>query len=290
MLELNKTHLGDNTELIKELPNNCVDLTVTSPPYDDLRTYTGKVDKATRYPGGYSFPFEALAQELYRVTKPGGVVVWVIGDGTTKEGSETGTSFRQALYFMKCGFLLYDTMIYQKAGPAHPDKVRYQQVFEYMFVFSKGRPKTINLIADRKNNWAGHTNFGRNSNRNPDGSMSVAKKPVLIKEFGIRFNVWVINAGYGYSTKDTISHEHPATYPEEIPDVHIKTWTEPGDLVLDPFMGSGTTAKMALLNSRKYLGFEMVPEYVTIIEKRLKDLQGETKDGVPRVGLTGFME
>lgn len=267
-MELNRIIQGDNIALCKTLPADFIDLTVTSPPYDHLREYSKSISTSDDF-DGYSFPFEPLARELYRITKPGGVVVWVVGDGTTKEGSETGTSFRQALYFKECGFLLYDTMIYQKSGPPHPDMVRYQQVFEYMFVLSKGRPKTVNLLQDRKNTWGGKFNFGKVTTRMPNGTMKqTSADKVKIREYGYRFNVWVLQPGYGFGG-DKIAHEHPAVFPEAIPDGHIKTWTNEGDLVLDPFMGSGTTGKMAKLNKRNYLGFEMVEEYVRLGEKRI---------------------
>ncbi len=136
-----KLILGDCKEKMKELSDKSVDLTVTSPPYDDLREY-----------GGHSWGFEGIAKELFRVTKDGGVVVWVVGDQTI-DGSETCTSDRQKLYFKDvCGFNVHDTMIYVKNGFPFPEATRYQPIFEYMFVLSKGRPLTFNPIT-RKNNW-----------------------------------------------------------------------------------------------------------------------------------------
>ena len=136
-MEINKIYCADNVIFMKEnIPSNFIDLTVTSPPYDNLRAYNG-----------YSWDFESVAQELYRITKDGGVVVWVVGDATIK-GSETGTSFKQALYFKEIGFKLHDTMIYQSDKPPLTHN-RYEQKFEYMFVFSKGRPKTFNPIMEK---------------------------------------------------------------------------------------------------------------------------------------------
>ena len=140
---MNKIICGNCVEIMKEWENNIIDLTITSPPYDNLRDYKG-----------YVFDFENIAKQLYRVTKSGGVVVWIVGDATIK-GSETGTSFRQALYFKEIGFNLHDTMIYSKAGFQYPATNRYHQTFEYMFIFSKGKPKTFNPIKDRKNKWDG---------------------------------------------------------------------------------------------------------------------------------------
>lgn len=180
MLELNKIYNMDCIEGMKMLPDECIDLTVTSPPYDNLRTYNG-----------FEWDFEATAKELFRVTKQGGVVVWIVGDSTIK-GSETGTSFKQALFFKECGFNLHDTMIWQKISPFQ-HKNRYISCFEYMFIFSKGKPKTANLIRDRKNKWAGTQVHG--TERQKDGntkSLSVVQRNKVIKEYGARYNVWNI--------------------------------------------------------------------------------------------------
>ena len=246
-------HLGDCLEVMKSLPDAGIDLTVTSPPYDNLRTYNG-----------YSFDFEGIAKELYRITKDGGVVVWVVGDATIN-GSETGTSFKQALYFKEIGFNLHDTMIYEKDGIAFPDKNRYQQSFEYMFVLSKGKPKCLNLIADRKN-----VSFGRKVTgtvRNADGStQKMACFGQDIKEFGIRWNVWKFA-----STKGNVKTGHPAMFPELLAHDHIVSWSNEGDTVLDCFLGSGTTGKVAKQLNRQFIGIEISPEYLEIAKKRIYD-------------------
>ena len=244
---------------LRQLEDGCIDLTITSPPYDNLRTYKG-----------FSFDFESIAKELYRVMKQGGVIVWVVGDQTIN-GSESGTSFKQALYFKEIGFNLHDTMIYLKDQSSFPDTNRYYQVFEYMFVFSKGVPKTVNLIEDRKNIWGGETSYGKASYRQKDGSLKVKDK-IKVKEYGIRYNVWQISNGKGRTTKDEIAYEHPAIFPEELANDHIITWSNKGDVVMDIFMGSGTTAKMAIVNDRKWIGFEISKEYCDIIEKRINGL------------------
>jgi len=246
---------GDNVEIMQGMPDGSVDLTVTSPPYDNLRAYNG-----------YSFDFEAVAKELYRVTKDGGVVVWVVGDKTIK-GSESLTSFRQALYFNEIGFNVHDTMLYVKDSTSFPDPTRYNQIFEYMFVFSKGRPKTINLIADRKNKHTGHHIRGRG--RQQDGELSGVRKGNQVKEFGVRNNAWTINTGYMKTTKDPEAYKHPAIFPEKLANDHILSWSNEGDLVLDPFGGSGTTAKMALLNDRNYLHIDISDEYNDIARERV---------------------
>ena len=251
-MEINTIYNENCLDTMARIEDNSIDLTITSPPYDNLRNYNG-----------YSFDFESIAQELYRVTKKGGVVVWVVGDATIK-GSETGTSFKQALYFKECGFNIHDTMIYEKDAIAFPDKNRYQSSFEYMFVFSKSAPKVKNIIHDRKN-----ISFGRKvsgTNRMANGE---TKKAACygndIKEFGARWNIWRIKTNKGNNKTG-----HPATFPEQLANDHIISWSNEGDIVYDPFMGSGTTAKMAIANSRQYIGSELSAEYVEIAKERLK--------------------
>ncbi|MGJ3548577.1 DNA-methyltransferase [Bacillus subtilis] len=260
---LNKIHNDDCVQFMRENIDDCsIDLTVTSPPYDDLRNYNG-----------YSFNFEETARELYRVTKDGGVVVWVVGD-KTHNGSESGTSFKQALYFKEIGFNLHDTMIYEKDSISFPDKNRYYQIFEYMFVFSKGKPKTINLISDRKNKWYNGKKHIKGHYRKIDGEKVRHNKQNLLKEFGVRFNIWRIPNGHQKSTLDKVAFEHPAIFPERLAEDHILSWSNEGDIVFDPFIGSGTTAKMAALNNRKYIGTEISKEYCDIANERLRNYIG----------------
>jgi site-specific DNA-methyltransferase (adenine-specific) len=247
---------GDCLELMKDIPDKSVDLTVTSPPYDNLRSYNGNIEQ-------WSFEkFQAIAKELYRVTKHGGVVVWVVGDATIK-GSETGTSLRQALYFKEVGFNLHDTMIWQKICPFQ-HKNRYIQSFEYMFVFSKGAKKSANLICDRKNKWAGTSIHGteRQANGNTK-SLSAKQKSKSVKEYGARFNIWDIAPEKNNKTN------HPAVFPEQLANDHILSWSNEGDTVLDCFMGSGTTGKMAVLNGRNFIGIELDDKYFEIAKERI---------------------
>lgn len=199
---------------------------------------------------------------MYRVTKPGGVVVWVVGDATVG-GSETGSSFRQALTFTNVGFKLHDTMVYEKNSstfPARKGSKRYTQIFEYMFVFSKGVPKTANLICDKPNKWAGHKDFsGKLKNPVPD--------------YSPRTNIWK------YTTSFNDKTGHPAPFPEALARDHIISWSNPGDVVLDPFIGSGTTAKMAILTGRNYIGFEISEEYCDIATRRVADAVDKRRDG-----------
>jgi len=238
-------------DTMARMEDNFIDLTVTSPPYDGLRTYNG-----------YSFDFESVAKELYRVTKQGGVVVWIVGDATI-DGSESGTSFKQALYFKEIGFKLHDTMIWRKPDAKPLTHNRYEQSFEYMFVFSKGKPKKFNGIKDKPNKWAGTNEHG--TWRDTDGTMQrkSGHNSKVISDFGLRHNTWDI------LTVKSNKFKHPAPFPEQLANDHILSWSNEEDLVYDPFMGSGTTAKMALLNNRYYLGSEISKEYCKIIEQRL---------------------
>lgn len=251
---------GDCLELMKNIPDGSVDLTVTSPPYDNLRTYNGNIDQ-------WNFEkFKAIAKELYRVTADGGVVVWIVADATIK-GSETGTSFRQALWFMDCGFNLHDTMIWSKPSftAVGTLKTRYASTFEYMFIFSKGRLKTFNPIKDRKNRTAGSKIDG--TIRQSDGSfkrMSGGGKK-LIAEFGYRYNVWNITSAVGNKTG------HPAPFPEQLANDHIISWSNEGDTVLDCFMGSGTTGIACVNTNRHFIGIELDEGYFNIAKKRIEE-------------------
>ena len=262
---VNKILCGACQEVLASLKDECVDLTVTSPPYDNIRDYKG-----------YSFEeedFRAIVGQLFRVTKKGGVVVWIVGDATMN-GSESGTSFRQALGFMEGGFKLHDTMIYEKntsSFPARRTGKRYTQIFEYMFVFCKGKIKTGNLICDKPNKWAGWTNWGKNTQRGKDGKLKKTKDIKPVPEFSPRNNIWRYNVGKGFNSSDKESHSHPAIFPEKLAEDHILSWSNEGDVVLDPFVGSGTTCKMAKKNKRHYIGIDISEEYCnlarSIIEK-----------------------
>ena len=245
---INKIICGDCLDVMKGIPGNGIDLIITSPPYDDLRDYNG-----------YDFDYMATLSAIYRVLKPGGIAIWVVGDKTHK-GTETGTSFKHALHAKDIvGFNLHDTMIYEKSGMGYPDSTRYHQIFEYMFVFSKGKPKTVNLIKDRKNKWVGLTGG------NKRGGLCNRK------EYGARFNVWRYANGRDNSTKDRIAFKHPAIFPEGLAKDHIISWSNPGDTVLDPMCGSGTTCKSAKLLNRNFIGIDISEEYCEIARERLSE-------------------
>lgn len=262
-MQLNKNYNESNLETMAKMPDCFIDLTVTSPPYDNLRDYKG-----------YSFHFEEIAKELYRITKQGGVVVWVVGD-ETKNFCETLTSFKQAIFFTECGFNLLDTMIYLKSGyaPAYPTLRRYANQFEFMFVFSKGKPKNFNPVQVDKTELTKlrQVNKMPSTFRQKDGT-TIKKNTQNFNDKKSASNVWrLITGTNGHS--DKIAFKHPATFPEQLANDHIISWSNEGDLIYDPFMGSGTTAKMSILNNRNWIGSEISKEYCDIIEKRLQPLR-----------------
>jgi site-specific DNA-methyltransferase (adenine-specific) len=255
MLDLNNIYLGDSETVLKDIPNNTVDMVITSPPYDNLRNYNGVGDTWNHK------KFQAIANELFRVLKDGGVIVWVVNDKTEK-GSETGTSFKQALYFMELGLNLNDTMIWKKTNPMPQIKQsRYNQVFEYMFVFSKGIPKTFNPIMESCK--CAGLNYDSTC-KNMGGENGRTKKNFFINKEKVTSNIWEIAVAQNKT-------KHPAVYPIEIPLRHIKSWTNENDIVLDPFMGSGTTAIAAMELNRHFIGIEMDEEYYQICLDRIKD-------------------
>lgn len=245
---------ADNCEVLRSMPSESIDLVVTSPPYDDLRTY-----------GGHSWDFYGVAWNLKRVLKPGGVIVWVVSDAT-KNGTETGTSMRQALHFNSIGLNLHDTMIYQVPGTgAKGSNLCYWQVWEYMFVITKGMPKTVNRLQDKRNKKAGSVSTSA-AKQHATGTRLHPEGGTIVKEFGYRDNVWVIASG----NNGDDATDHPAVFPEALARDHIVTWSNEGDIVLDPFSGSGTTVKMAKYNGRRAVGIEINEKYCEIAVQRLK--------------------
>ena len=242
-------------DYLKSLPDNSIKFTLTSPPYDDIRDYKG-----------FSFPFEDIAKELWRTTKLGGVIAWNVADATVK-GSETGTSMRQALYFMSLGFRLHDTMIYAKKNPmpAGVSSKRYHQAWEYVFILSKDAPETFNPIMVKAK--FGHLEANM-KHRGKDGEIKYTK--TKRNEFTKVRNIFEYNIGGGHSTKDKVAFGHPALMPEQLAHDMITTWTNEGDAVFDPFTGAGTTAKMCLLANRKFHGSELSLEYCELIKTRIE--------------------
>lgn len=254
---LNQIIEGNCVEVMKRMSDEFVDLTVTSPPYDDLRNYKG-----------FTFPFEEIAQQLYRITKPGGVIVWVVNDATIA-GSETGTSFKQALYFKEIGFNIHDTMIFRKKNPIPQIyRKRYNNEFEFMFVFSKGVVKTHNSImvdcahAGLELNGTTYKNFSKN-----EQTRKKMAKPVKDKK--IKGNIW--DYVVGKKAEDQEAKGHPAPFPCDLVRDHITSWTNKGDIVFDPMCGSGTTCRVAVEQDRQYLGIDISHEYVEIARQRIKN-------------------
>ena len=250
---INKIIQGDCLRILAFFPSESVDMVLISPPYDNLRDYKG-----------YSFNFEGIAKEFFRVLKIGGVVVWVVGDATINN-SETGTSFKQAIYFMELGFNLHDTMIWRKATIPQNGN-RYEPEFEYMFILSKGSPKTFNPIKIKK--LYQDRRITKKGQRKKDGTFSELK--VGLSDYKIMGNIWSISTGGGITTKDKIAYEHPAIFPEKLASDHIISWSNEGDLILDPFNGSGTTTKMAKQLHRNFIGIEISQKYCEIARQRLR--------------------
>lgn len=258
-------YLGDNVQQLREhVTDASIDLTVTSPPYDQLRDYKG-----------HSWDFDKLLAELWRVTKPGGVVMWNVADQTVN-GSETGTSFRQAIKFLDSGWRLHDTMIYEKGNFSNPSSNRYHQIAEYMFVFSKGKLNTFNPIKDKPTtgmNTPDHarlSTFGKNTVRARDGSMQDRGTRKTYAEFGMRGNIWRMKTAGQERPCQSVAH--PAKMPTAMAHDHIVSWSNPGDVVLDPFAGSGTTGSQALQLGRRFVGIEIAQEYFDLMKKELDDL------------------
>jgi site-specific DNA-methyltransferase (adenine-specific) len=256
-----KIHCGDSVEVLRSMDDASIHLVVTSPPYDNLRTYDTGVGSNWN-----QLVWEQIIRELHRVVCDGGVVVWNVKD-SNNNGSETGTSFRQALFAMECGFNLHDTMIWSKDTFAYPDVVRYYDTFEYVFVFSKGKPRVFNPICDRKNKWAGTKVHG--TSRKADGTMyeKSNNNKTEVKETGMRFNVWQIP-----TEKQSSAVGHPAMMPERLAHDMILSWSNEGDVVLDPFLGSGTTGRMAAKTKREFVGIDISPDYVFLATSRINEI------------------
>ncbi len=251
-ITLNKLYAEDCVTFMEKLDTNSIDLTVTSPPYDNLRDYRG-----------FNFEFHDIARQLYRVTKRGGIVVWVVGD-KIQNGNKSLTSFKQALYFQEIGFNVHDVMIYQKKNTPFMRSNAYTNCYEFMFVFSKDFVKTFHPIKEPTvRNGLEMLPF----NKKADG----INKKVLkeLKKEKTRMNIWQYAVGLGGTTTDKNAFKHPAVFPEKLAEDHILTWTNEGDLVFDPMVGSGTTAKMAKKNNRQYLGCDISKEYIKIAKERI---------------------
>ena len=250
---LNEFVVGNAINILdKDFPENCFDLTITSPPYDNLRNYNG-------------FVFDALSMlsAIYRVTKPGGVCVWVVGEKIN--GGRSLSSFSHAFAGRDCGFTIHDVMIYQKKNTPFMRSNAYTNCYELMIIFSKGKPKTFNPLKEptKRHGWETAV-----SNKGPDAVNR--KRPVKLKKEKTRTNIWQYAVGFGGSTTDKIAFQHPAIFPEKLALDHLLSWSNEGDFVLDPMCGSGTTCKVAAMNKRQWLGIDISEEYVNIAKNRLE--------------------
>ncbi len=251
--DINNIYHTDCLLGMKKLPDNVIDLVVTSPPYDNLRDYKG-----------YQFEFEKIAEELFRIVKKGGIVVWVVAD-KTKNGNRSLTSFRQALFFQEVGFNVHDVMIYEKKNTPFMRSNAYTNCYEFMFVFSKGSPNTFNPLKTKT------ARQGREklvANKKTDGINN--KVWGELKPEKTMTNIWQYAVGLGGSTNDKIAFQHTAIFPEKLAQDHIFSWSNEGDIVLDPMCGSGTTCKMAKLLKRNFIGFDISEEYVQLTKERIK--------------------
>lgn len=265
---INQIFNEDCLDTMGRMPNDYLDLVLTSPPYDAMRKYGGEKTYHQRLnEKGFSFPFEEIANELVRVLKPGGVIMWNVADQTIK-GSRTGNSMRQALYFMDLGLNLHDHLIWYKTGTPFPSQYRYRNVWENMFILTKGKPNTFNPILKR-NRTAGDSR-NRRRERDHQGNIQTHLKTIVIKEFGNDDNVWHISNHFN-KTKVGTKYEHPAVMPDEICRRHIQSWTNEGDLVYDPFMGSATTPRIARVMNRRYIGSEIHKPYFDVAQKIMNE-------------------
>lgn len=253
--------INDNAlDVLTKIPKNSIDLVVTSPPYDNLRDYNDEII--------WDFDiFKKIAKKLYRVMKIGGTIAWVIGDKVENKNKSL-TSFKQALFFQKIGFKIYDVIIYEKAGSGPPHPNRYFNSFEYIFIITKGNIKTVNLLKDKKNKWGGKTTFSEITRREKDGTLTNKGKKTINK-FGIRTNIWKYNNGKNFATKDKIAYQHPAIFPEKLAEDNIVSWSNKGDVILDLFGGSGTTAKIAKKLGRDWIYIDKVNKYCKIACERM---------------------
>jgi len=252
---------GNHLDVLKWYPDDAFDMFLTSPPYDNLRDYEG-----------YDFQFEPLAHELYRTLNPGGVGVWVVNDATIN-GSETLTTAKQKIYFKEqCGFNIHDTMIYAKTGCCYTNPSRYLQMFEYVFVLAKGKPLTTNLLQQKSTGHGGYVVYERKK----DGSKVKVNTVTGKNKTRTRGNIWLVYQHGKNASSDNLAFQHPAIFPEKLAEDHILSWSNPGDVILDPMCGSGTTCKMAVKHQRQYVGIDISEKYCELARKRIDKFTAQT--------------
>lgn len=258
-MKINELYTMDCIDLMKDMNDNFIDLTITSPPYDNLRDYNG-----------YKFNFEEIARQLYRITKEGGIVVWVVGDRIN--GGYSLTSFKHALFFKEVGFNVHDVIIYRKKNTPFSRKNSYTNCYEFMFVLCKGKPKTFNPLKE-KTVRSGFEMLPYNKRSDGINKKQFGK----LNEEKVRTNIWAYAVGLGGTTRDRIAFKHPAVFPEKLAEDHILSWSNKGDLIFDPMCGSGTTCKMAKLHDRNYIGCDVSEEYQKIAQERIKIAENQKK-------------
>ncbi|MFH1192783.1 MAG: transcriptional repressor LexA [Candidatus Jorgensenbacteria bacterium] len=256
-LPLNKIICGDTVEVMKKFPDNSVDMIITSPPYDSIRDYKG-----------FSFNLHETGKEIFRVLKGGGIAVMVIQDQTKNFGKSL-TSFKTIIDWCdNVGFKLFETTIYRKYGAegAWWNK-RFRVDHEYMPIFLKGdRPHYFNKEHLKIPSKHGGKTLTGGGTRLTNG-VRINTRPIKINPMKCRGTIWeYMTAGDGSRLK----HQHPATFPNQLPYDFINCFCPPGGIVLDPFVGSGTTTVAAKNLGRKYIGIDIAKEYCNIAERRMK--------------------
>ena len=245
---------SDNVAVLSSLPAESVDLFVTSPPYDNLRKY-----------GGQPWDFKALAGEMTRTLKVGGVIVWNVSDSVVN-GSESLTSMRQAIHFHDVlGLRVHDTQIYLKNSYVPKNHNRYEQAWEYLFVFTKGKPKTFNPILVPCVTAGSRRWRGAEKQNEATYSMKRVNKHTTVKTHKIHPNVFAYDVGKNAKTT------HNAPFPIELARDAVISWSNVGDFVVDPFVGSGTTVVAAKQLNRHFLGIDIHKPYCAETLRRLTE-------------------
>jgi site-specific DNA-methyltransferase (adenine-specific) len=259
-----KLILGDCKNELKNLEDNSIDLIFTSPPYADNRkdTYGGVS------PEEYIDWFLPISQELLRVLKPSGTFVLNIKEKVT-EGERNTYVIELILEMRKQGWLWTEEFIWHKKN-CYPGKWpnRFRDSWERLIQFNKN--KKFNMYQDSVMVPVG--NWAKSRLKNLSETDMVRDNSKVGSGFGKKIANW-INRELVYPTNvlhfatECGNKNHSAAFPEELPEWFIKLFTLEQDLVLDPFMGSGTTIKVAQRLNRNFIGIEILPEYFQMVEE-----------------------
>ena len=256
-IPVNKIICDDNVKFLSTLPENCIDMVVTSPPYDNLRDYNG-----------FQLDLSGVGEQLFRVLKPGGIVAVIIQD-STQDGRKTLTSFRMIVNWCDTiGFGLFENCIYSRQGVEGAWwKKRFRVDHEYIPLFIKGkRPAYFNKEELKIPSKHGGKTMTGAATRNKDGTQQKSRS-VYINPMKCRGTIWNYpQCGDGSKLK----HLHPATFPNLLPYDLIQCFCPENGIVLDPFNGSGTTCVAAKSLNRQYIGVDCSQEYCDIAEKRIQ--------------------